>query len=181
MPDDMPEQVKQALATRGSIPDAIMCQVDETTQRRHYTLVEVKYCRDTDPTNQQQKAEQQHSQLKETIEEFGANSIVDQVTILLGVSGVIYTDTADLLKEKLGIRDTPQLESLLTELHHIAIKSLNSIWEQRGAMIAKRTKHSNTHNSRAHLASKTTKPHSKNHGSQHKRRKLTELPRQGQG
>jgi ribonuclease HI len=181
MPDDMPEQVKQALATRGSIPDAIMCQVDETTQRRHYTLVEVKYCRDTDPTNQQHKAEQQHSQLKETIEEYGANANVDQVTILLGVSGVIYTDTADLLKKKLGIRDTPQLESLLTELHHIAIKSLNSIWEQRGAMIAKRTKHSNTHNSRAHPASRTTKPNSKNDGSQHKRRKLTELPRQGQG
>jgi hypothetical protein len=48
LPDSIPIHIKDAL-TRCSIPDAILYDYDSKRDAHHYILVEVKYCRDTDP------------------------------------------------------------------------------------------------------------------------------------
>jgi hypothetical protein len=150
-----PEQVKLALINQQSVPDALM--YDE--EHDDFTIVEVKYCRDTDRTTQSTKAAKQHQQLCESIAEplqqessqpaeqdtgmadlhtaitssGSPQTRVRQVTILLGVTGVIYKDTLDYLKN-LGVEGSA-LRTLLTDLHYIAIHGLERIWRQRGALI----------------------------------------------
>jgi hypothetical protein len=133
LPDSIPTSVKQAL-TRCSIPDALMYAYDEDRGTHHYIIVEIKYCRDTDPSQQQSRAEEQHQLLKQTIEQYEPQATVEQVTLLLGVSGVIYKSLRQVLQEKLGVA-RPQVDALLTDLHHIAVESLDKIWRQRWAMI----------------------------------------------
>jgi hypothetical protein len=55
---------------------------------------------------------------------------VHQVTILLGVTDVIYTETVERLTA-LGISG-PALKTLLTDLHYTAIYGLERIWRQAG-------------------------------------------------
>jgi len=59
LPDSIPAHVKEAL-TKCSIPDAFMHNYDEEHDVHHYIIVEIKYCRDTDPLPQQSRASQQH-------------------------------------------------------------------------------------------------------------------------
>eukprot|EP00775_Hariotina_reticulata_P002296 gene2296-biopygen3834 len=137
LPDSIPTSVKQAL-TKCSIPDALMYAYDERYGKHHYIIVEIKYCRDTDPSLQQARAEDQHQHLKQTIEQYKPQATVEQVTVLLGVSGVIYKSLRKVLQEKLGV-GPPQVAALLTQLHHIAVDNLDKIWRQRWAMINKTT------------------------------------------
>eukprot|EP00775_Hariotina_reticulata_P003686 gene3686-biopygen5376 len=137
LPDSIPTSVKQAL-TKCSIPDALMYAYDERYGKHHYIIVEIKYCRDTDPSPQQARAKDQHQHLKQTIEQYEPQATVEQVTVLLGVSGVIYKSLRKVLQEKLGV-GPPQVAALLTQLHHIAVDSLDKIWRQRWAMINKTT------------------------------------------
>ena len=44
-----------------------MYAYDEDRGTHHYIIVEIKYCRDTDPSQQQSRAEEQHQLLKQTI------------------------------------------------------------------------------------------------------------------
>jgi hypothetical protein len=57
LPDSIPIHIKDAL-TRCSIPDAVMYDYDSERDAHHYyyILVEVKYCRDTDPAQQRERA-----------------------------------------------------------------------------------------------------------------------------
>jgi hypothetical protein len=126
LPDSIPIHIKDAL-TRGSIPDAILYDYDSKRDAHHYILVEVKYCRDTDPP-------QQHQELRETIQKYAPQATVDQVTLMLGASGAIYNSTIEALKDNLGVTQ-PRLNTLLKKLHHMAVDSLNRIWDQRWAMI----------------------------------------------
>jgi hypothetical protein len=133
LPDSIPIHIKDAL-TRGSIPDAIPYDYDSKRDAHHYILVEVKYCRDTDPPQQRERASQQHQELRETIQKYAPQATVDQVTLMLGVSGAIYNSTIEALKDKLGVTQ-PRLNTLLKKLHHMAVDGLNRIWDQRWAMI----------------------------------------------
>jgi hypothetical protein len=72
--------------------------------------------------------------LRETIQKYAPQATVDQVTLMLGVSGAIYNSTIEALKDKLGVTQ-PRLNTLLTKLHHMAVASLTRIWDQRWAMI----------------------------------------------
>jgi hypothetical protein len=72
--------------------------------------------------------------LRETIQKYAPQATVDQVTLMLGVSGAIYNSTMEALKDKLGVTQ-PLLHTLLNKLHHMAVASLNRIWDQRWAMI----------------------------------------------
>jgi hypothetical protein len=96
--------------------------------------VEVKYCRDTDLAQQRERASQQHQELRETIQKYALQATVDQVTLVLGVSGAIYNSTIEALKDKLGVTQ-PRLNTLLKKPHHMAVASLNRIWDKRWAMI----------------------------------------------
>jgi len=133
LPDSIPAHVKEAL-TKCSIPDAFMHNYDEEHDVHHYIIVEIKYCRDTDPLPQQSRASQQHHVLRETLAQHAPKAVVEQVTLTLGVSGVLYNASIKALKDKLGVTE-PQLGNLLTQLHHIAVDNLNRIWAQRWAMI----------------------------------------------
>jgi hypothetical protein len=55
-------------------------------------------------------------------------------TLTLGVSGAIYNSFMKALKDKLGVTQ-PRLNTLINKLHHMAVVSLNRIWDQRWAMI----------------------------------------------
>jgi hypothetical protein len=59
---DSPTWVKRALIDQQSVPDALMYNFVGDT----YTIVEVKYCRDTDKATQRAKAIQQHQHLCES-------------------------------------------------------------------------------------------------------------------
>jgi hypothetical protein len=133
LPDSIPIHVKDAL-TRCSIPDAVLYDYDTKRDAHHYILVEVKYCRDTDPAQQRERASQQHQELRETIQKYAPPATVDQVTLMLGVSGAVYNSTIEALKDKLGVTQS-RLNTLLKKLHHMAVASLNRIWDQRCAMI----------------------------------------------
>jgi hypothetical protein len=67
------------------------------------------------------------------IQKYAPQAAVDQVTLMLGVSGAIYNSTIEALKDKLGVIQ-PRLNTLLKKLHHMAVASLNRIWDQRWAM-----------------------------------------------
>jgi hypothetical protein len=71
------------------------------------------------------------------IQKYAPQATVDQVTLMLGVSGAIYNSTIEALKDKLGVTQ-PRLNTLLKKLHHMAVESLNRIWDQRWAMINSR-------------------------------------------
>jgi hypothetical protein len=121
LPDSIPIHIKDAL-TR-CIPDAIMYEYDCKEGTHQYILIEIKYCRDdTDPDKQQDRALQQHQVLKETILKYAPQAtVVDQVTLLLGVSvGAIYSSFIATMKDKLGVTQ-PRPNTLLTKLHYMAV------------------------------------------------------------
>jgi hypothetical protein len=76
------------------------------------------------------------AELSAAIASSAQSTRVHQVTILLGVTGVIYTETVERLTA-LGISG-PALKTLLTDLHragYTAIHGLERLWRKRGALI----------------------------------------------
>jgi hypothetical protein len=51
-----------------------MYDYDSERDAHHYILVEVKYCRDTDPAKQRERASQQHQVLRETIQRYAPHT-----------------------------------------------------------------------------------------------------------
>ena len=135
LPDDMPDGMKRRIRLRCK-PDAMMVKTENNT--RHYELIEIKYCRDTDPTQQESRADRQHDRLMKMISIFDPRAEVKLTTIMLGVSGCIYRRTEQKLKG-LGIQGAA-LSSLLKRLHYMAAKHVEEIWNTRFAAI-KNTRH----------------------------------------
>jgi len=162
-----------------------MCiNYDEEHDVHHYIIVEIKYCRDTDPLPQQSRASQQHHVLRETLAQHAPKAVVEQVTLTLGVSGVLYKASIKALKDKLGVTE-PQLGNLLTQLHHIAVDNLNRIWAQRWAMINQLTARGDAkpkHATHPLTASNTNKKRSRPPARQSTKPSLNRLlPKKGQG
>jgi hypothetical protein len=107
--------------------------------RRVYTIVEIKYCRDTQPEGQTARAAEQHKALAQCIRQHDKQAQVQEVPLMLGVSGVIYNNFIAQMRQ-LGV-DGPLLEGLLRRLHFTAIRGLHRIWRQRAALI-QQTQHS---------------------------------------
>jgi hypothetical protein len=60
---------------------------------RQVHTVEIKYCRDTDPVQQQNRARLQHEQLQDHLQRIGyRKQNIHHHIILLGVGGVVYKD-----------------------------------------------------------------------------------------
>jgi hypothetical protein len=93
-------------------------------------IVEVKYCKDTDRSKQEARAEGQHEKLAGLIRETGRE--VQQHTILLGVGGTIYSDTMQHLTE-LGV-DKERAVKLLKKLSKYAVDQMHKIVKTRRAM-----------------------------------------------
>ena len=104
---------------------------------REYTLVELKYCRDTRPEDQEARAEQQHLQIVQALKTHDTTATVKHCKLMLGVSGAIYQSTIQHPKEDLGIEGSA-LDNLLKQLHLIAVEHLERIWRYRSAKIKNR-------------------------------------------
>ena len=136
LPREVPAKIKQQL-TSGSVPDAVLYHFDRKRRQRNYTLVEIKYCRDTNPEEQIMRAEAQHADLAGTLKMYDPTANIRQCNLMLGVSGAMYTSTAQHLQSDLGV-DGSELSNLLKKLHLIAIEHLEKIWRHRRAKIKER-------------------------------------------
>lgn len=133
-PRYMSELLVNALqAYTDSVPDILLVEFDNANAFWHFTIVELKYCRDTDPTPQQMRAAAQHSALQDLIKEHEPRAYVKVVTLTLGVSGVIYEAFMNDMRTHLGVTG-PALTSLARRLHFIAANNLRKIWAQRLAI-----------------------------------------------
>jgi hypothetical protein len=133
LPKTMPLTVKQRI-TRASIPDIFMYEEVHTNDQRKYTIVEIKYCRDTRQEEQEARANQQHATMHQLIQQYDPSATIEYYVIMLGVSGVLYEATIKCLSEQLGIQG-PTLAALLTKLHHIAVEGLGKAWKHRRMLI----------------------------------------------
>lgn len=136
LPPGMPAGVKAHLKTQ-SVPDALLYGYDKKRRRRQYTIVEVKYCRDTRPADQEARAEQQHAKLLTAIRDYDPDAKVAQCNLMLGVGGAIPTSTVTHLRDDLGVEGA-RLTALLKQLHLTAIEHLEKIWKCRRAKIKNR-------------------------------------------
>ena len=134
LPDTMPDAVRTSLIT-GSIPAAMLYAPPTDAQPAKYTIVEIKYCRDTNTNDQEHRAAKQHDHLIKELQAYSPSATVTQVTLLLGVSGTIFNSTIQNL-ETLGVHEW-RLKGLLKRLHLHAVKSLTRIWKYRRAQLAK--------------------------------------------
>jgi ribonuclease HI len=124
----VPRRLVNALtAYKESVPDMLLVQSEAggTT----YILVELKYCRDTDRAGQQERAAAQHQALKTLIRDHDPLAAVVQVTITLGVSGVIYKDFFEDMR-KLGVQGAAAA-ALAKRLHFLAVEYVEKIWALR--------------------------------------------------
>lgn len=133
LPPTMPPALKQQL-TKHSIPDAMLYKYDHTTKTRSYVIVEIKYCRDTKPEDQEARATEQHKALEQAIKTYDPIANVQYCTLMLGVSGTIFTSFLKQMQDHLGVSG-PQLDSLAKKLHVIAVEGLSNVWKQRRALI----------------------------------------------
>jgi hypothetical protein len=111
-------------------PDAMMVKTENNTWQ--YELIEIKYCRDTDPTQQESRADRQHDRLMKMLSIFDPRAEVKLTTIMLGVSGCIYRRTEQKLKG-LGIQGAA-LSSFITFtylLYYFITWQLNT-WRKSG-------------------------------------------------
>ena len=91
-----------------------------------YIILELKYCRDTDPQNQYDRAISQHRPLADAIQQAAPHARIIYVPLLLGVAGTIYSSTTSHLRY-LGVRKQA-LPRLLNRLHVMAITNLHWIY-----------------------------------------------------
>jgi ribonuclease HI len=166
LPKDMPNGMKCRIRSHCK-PDAMLVRTERSIKR--YELLEIKYCRDTDPTQQETRAERQHDRLMKAIQIFDPKAEVKLTTIMLGVSGCIYKKTEEKLKE-LGVVG-PALPRLLKRLHHLACRHVEEIWNIRHAAIQNaRTYARNTWSKRKN------EMHTQQETQHRKRRKLKQPP-----
>jgi len=93
--------------------------------------VEIKYCTaDTRPQPQQKRADLQHTALISALTKTRTNTEARLITINLGMAGYIYQDETEEQLQQLGINGQA-LNSLLTNLHVQAVKSLTRIVQAR--------------------------------------------------
>jgi hypothetical protein len=128
------EDLAEALRSYdSSVPDIIMIDFWGPDGQWTFTIVELKYCRDTDPTPQQTRAAEQHAALKELIMAHEPKATVHIVPLMLGASGVIYESFMSEMRN-LGVNGSA-LTSLARRLHFIAVNNLKLIWQQRCAIV----------------------------------------------
>lgn len=100
---------------------------------RRVDILELKYCRDTEPYRQTARAAGQHAHFVERLLRQGYRAgNVRYHTIVLGVSGTIYKAMYAPLR-KLGV-SKPNAKRLASKLHHLAAQYveiiMNTKWNQ---------------------------------------------------
>jgi hypothetical protein len=182
---DSPTYFTPALADamqeyRDSIPDIILLKHDDANAGWEFTIVELKYCRDTDPTPQQERAVEQHAALKDLILADEDRATVNIVTLMLGASGVIYESFERDMRVWLGVRGSA-LTSLARRLHFIVVRNLQLMWAQRSAMLENSIKRPRPKGKRGKKHTPRNTQHAKptQRSQQHNSRKGTKRPHAG--
>ena len=135
LPTNMPPTLRSALqAYTGSIPDILMQKMDGMSSQMNYVIAEIKYCKDTDPEPQRQRAQDQHAALRELFATHDPDCRITVAPILLGVTGVIYKETIDTMEHQLGV-EGPRYAELAKKLHFSAVTNMQKIWRQRKAIM----------------------------------------------
>ena len=88
LPSAMPAEIRKQLSSQ-SIPDALLFEFDRKKRKRRYTVVELKYCKDTDPSRQQSNATGQHHDLVQMLTKYDTTAEIKQCNLMLGVGGII--------------------------------------------------------------------------------------------
>jgi hypothetical protein len=174
---DPPKYFRPALAEalqeyRDSVPDIVMLHYGDNDEWA-FAIVEIKYCRDTDPTPQQERAAAQHAALKDLILEHDDRAEVSIVTLTLGASGVVYESFMSKMRE-LGVRGSA-LTSLARRLHFMAVRNLKMIWAQLSAILQNNSKRPKCKGKRDNTQKRSHKKHGKpaQRGEHHKASKGT--------
>lgn len=112
-------------------PDIILTTRTSNTRDpvTNITLVEIKYCRDSDIQSQLDRATTQHQKLRQHLAQ-QHHCTVQILPILLGVSGAVYTNYTAASLQQLGVRGSP-LKTTLRHLHTQAIQRLRDIVSTR--------------------------------------------------
>ena len=126
LPGGLKEAVQQAQGTIDKRPDGLLYKPKNGNNPAEYWIIEVKICRDSDPTGQQSKADYQHQVLIDKIKDIDPTAKVWYYPLLIGVAGTIYNSTTMHL-QALGIKGQA-LKKCISEVHSAAVKSLYSIY-----------------------------------------------------
>ena len=126
LPRGLKEAVQQAQGTTDKRPDGMLYKPKNGINPAEYWIIEVKICRDSDPTGQQSKADYQHQVLIDKIKDIDPTAKVWYYPLLVGVAGTIYNSTTMNL-QALGIKGQA-LKQCISEVHTAAVKSLHSIY-----------------------------------------------------
>ena len=126
LPRGLKEAVQQAQGTTDKRPDGMLYKPKNGNNPAEYWIIEVKICRDSDPTGQQSKADYQHQVLIDKIKDIDPTAKVWYYPLLVGVAGTIYNSTTMNL-QALGIKGQA-LKQCISEVHTAAVKSLHSIY-----------------------------------------------------
>ena len=118
-------------------PDIAMVEQRALDGPPDITLIEIKYCRDTNCKDQEDKAKAQHektiAQLTHADNPRGLQRCrITVVPILIGVSGTIFQSSLDALCDA-GLTQTKAI-STLTKIHLFSVKRLRSIVATRRAL-----------------------------------------------
>jgi len=124
LPKNMKKEAKK-LAQRTMKPDILVTKTNKAGVEEVH-LVEVKYCRDTNRSWQEGKAEDQHKALMKLLTDpKRPTRVVKLHKVLLGVGGTMYKDTRDQLKE-LGM-DKAEIPTFLERLSLYAVRQMHEI------------------------------------------------------
>ena len=126
LPRGLKEAVQQAQGTTDKRPDGMLYKPKIGNNPAEYWIIEVKICRDSDPTGQQSKADYQHQVLIDKIKDINPTAKVWYYPLRVGVAGTIYNSTTMNL-QALGIKGQA-LKQCISEVHTAAVKSLHSIY-----------------------------------------------------
>jgi hypothetical protein len=139
LPTSIPKTVRAKLCKQ-RIPDDFVYNYNRyrSTRRMEYTVVEIKYCRDTKHEEQEARAVEQHKSLVDALNKYAAAAEVKYCVLLLGVGGVIYLDFSRMLSEDLGVitfMKGNSLDALLRKLHFKSIEAVGEMWKHRRAVL----------------------------------------------
>ena len=126
LPRGLKEAVQQAQGTTDKRPDGMLYKPKNGNNPAEYWIIEVKLCRDSDPTGQQSKADYQHQVLIDKIKDIDPTAKVWYYPLLVGVAGTIY-NSITMNHQALGIKGQA-LKQCISEVHTAAVKSLHSIY-----------------------------------------------------
>jgi hypothetical protein len=106
-------------------PDILQIHDNKAEGVKEIGIVEVKYCRDTDPRPQRAAALEQHSLLLADMKRLYPDELVQVLPITLGVTGTVYTDFYETMR-LLGVSKA-EAKDCARQLHVLAVRYVKKL------------------------------------------------------